>query len=101
MRLTKETIRQTQRAFCAWWRHLVPRTLDDAQRVVLGTLGGGLILGGIAWAGTVNAALPLRALPAALMFVVGGMLLIVALRGRGKGERFWTKRLLTATLSCG
>jgi hypothetical protein len=89
--VSKMAIREGRRgaaAFRAWRRSRPPRaSLDDAQRVVLGTLGGGLMLGGIAWAGTVSAIWPLRALPALLMFVVGGVLLLIALRGRQPDPR--------------
>lgn len=59
----------------------IPRNLDDAQRAVLGALGAGLMLGGIAWIGTVNSAWPLRVVPAVAMFVVGAILLIWVLPG--------------------
>lgn len=55
--------------------------MDDIQRGLLGTFGGGLVLGGIAWVGTVSMAWPLRVIPALMMFMAGGGLLVVAWRG--------------------
>jgi len=59
--------------------------MDDAQRVVVGTLGGGLMVGALAWTATVSitSTQPLgwRVLPPAGIFVGGAALFLWAWRG--------------------
>jgi hypothetical protein len=58
--------------------------MDDPQRVVLGGLGVGLMVGAITWTGAVSItsdhSLALRILPPSIMFVVGAILVIWALK---------------------
>lgn len=71
--------------------------MDSSQRVVVGTLGGGLMVGGIAWA---NASISsaqawyLRILPPVAMFVVGVALVIWAMRSTPNSRRAILKRAI-------
>jgi hypothetical protein len=72
--------------------------LDETQRAVLGALGVGLMLGGIAWASAVSITStqpwPVRVLPPAVMFITGVVLLIWAWRGHNPRKAFLDKAII-------